>query len=414
MGFVTLNNFDVEKASQKLVYENLFPAIQHINGKGCTDKYTMTDDVRSVTYIDIMRILPYAPRFRQLGATNNGAWHNKLNEGGYNNSPESEHFTVAVDLIYDEGVQISSPQIYSNPVALRENVMRQIIETAGMSINIVTFAKQLEGFFRNGDNFDKAKTHEVGAIIASDIKAEEIANAVFAYDPTAVGIAPNSPTNALLKANASLSNGVEEIGAYVIPADERQGFITPMLDVLIKAQYQQNASEASARILATGFINPFTATEDKRIDTRTGLCGTYDGVDLFMVNNVTRKFVYVALGLLGTVNDAEANRVAVRGYLDKINGIIVYGAGTCRGIVGPNVLANPNAFYGGVYILPQMKMGVEVLHGATIKLIIDGGAGAVVWTAEEIAKIMNTVKFTAIDGSVVKGNIKGFNSGKSN
>ena len=101
--------------------------------------------------------------------------------------------------------------------------------------------------------------------------------------------------------------------------------------------------------------------------------------------------------------------------LNKLNGLIVYGAGTCRGIVGPNVLANPNPFYGGVYILPQMKVGVEVLHGGTIKAIIDGGAAlADTWTAANIAMIMNTLTFTPIDGDVIKGNVAGFNDGTSN
>ena len=62
--------------------------------------------------------------------------------------------------------------------------------------------------------------------------------------------------------------------------------------------------------------------------------------------------------------------------------MIVYGAGTCRGIVGPSITANPNVYFGGVYILPKMKVGVEVLHGATIKLIVDAGANlANAWTA---------------------------------
>ena len=71
MAFVTLNGYDVEHASSMLVYENLFPEIQHINGKGVVDKYTMPSDVESVTYIDVMRVLPYAPRFRKLGGLNN-------------------------------------------------------------------------------------------------------------------------------------------------------------------------------------------------------------------------------------------------------------------------------------------------------------------------------------------------------
>ena len=78
----------------------------------------------------------------------------------------------------------------------------------------------------------------------------------------------------------------------------------------MKAQYIQNASEAAARILATGFINPFNGREDKRIDERTGLLGMYDGVDLFNFNKVTREFVYVALGIAGTANDSDETLTA--------------------------------------------------------------------------------------------------------
>ena len=413
MAFVAVNGYDVEHASSMLVYENIFPEIQHINGKGCVDTYTKTSDVDSVTYIDVMRVLPYAPRFRKLGAVNNGAWHNKKNEGGFNNAPQSTKYTIPVDLIYDEGVPITNSQIYSNPIALKEVVMAQLIRVAGMSVNVITFAKQLEAFFRNGDNFDKALTHNKGEIVGSDVLAEEIANSLFAFDPAEVGASATSPSSAFIAANASLNDGIIEIGAITVPQEERQAFITPNLNRLLKSQYMANASEAAARILATGFMNPFTQTETARISNATQLCGTYDGVDMFMFNSVVRKFVYVALGILGTSNDAQyANH---RAALDKIEGFIVYGAGTCRGIVGPSIEANPNTYFGGVYILPKMKVGVEVLHGATIKCIVNGGAGAVNLTAEQIATLMNAITFTAIDGSVVTGNVvNGFNTGTSN
>lgn len=415
MGFVTINNFDVEKASSMLVYENLFPQIQHINGKGCIDKYTKTADVENVTYVDVMRVLPYAPRFRKVGSANNGAWHNKKNEGGYGNAPQSTRYTIPVDLYYDEGVQISSPQDYSNPIALRQIVEAQLVDVAALSINIITYAKQIEAFFRNGDNFDKALAHTKGEIVAADISADEIAKAVFAYDPAQVGANAQSPTSAYLAANGELNDGIPEIGAFTVPVGARQAFVSSALNTAMKSQYAQNASDAAARILATGFINPFNDQESKRIDERTGLCGMYDGVDIFMFNKVTRQFVYVALGISGTANDSAGNLPTVRGLLDKLNGMIVYGAGTCRGIVGPNVLANANPFFGGVYILPQMKVGVEVLHGATIKCIINGGAElADTWTAANIAMIMNTLAFTPIDGDVVKGNVAGFNDGTSN
>ena len=414
MAFQTVKGYDVEHASSLLVYENLFPEIQHINGKGVTDKYTPSNDVESVMYIDVMRVLPYAPRFRQIGGANNGAYHNAANNG-YANAPQSQHYTIPVDLFYDEGVPITSPQIYANPVALKAVVPAQLVKTAGMAINIITYAKQIEGFFRNGDNFDKAKTHSKGSIVADDVKAAEIAEAVYGYDPAAVGAAAASPTMKFISANGSLSDGIPEIGALTVPSDERQAFVSPAFNVLMKGQYMQNASEASARILATGFINPFTQSESARIDSRTGMCGMYDDVDCFMFNKVTRQFVYVALGIAGTSNDAAADLAACRASLDKIGAIIVYGAGTCRGIVGPTVEANPNTYYGGVYILPKMKVGVECLHGATIKMVINAGAGATSgWSAADIAKLMNTLTFTPIDGVTIKGNVAGFNDGTTN
>ena len=415
MAFVTLNGFDVEHASQLAVYDNLFPEIQHINGKGCIDKYTKTDDIKNVTYIDVMRVLPYVPRFRQVGATNNGKWHNARNEGGFVNAPQSVHYTIPVDLIYDEGITISSVQDYSNPVNLKAIIMGQLVKVMGMVINVVTYAKQIEGFFRNGDNFDKGVNHSVGSIVAGDISAGEIADAVFAYDPTQTGAAATSPTRVFVTANNKLNDGIPEIGAFVVPADARQGFINVDYNALMKSQYVSNASEAATRINATGFINPFKDSEGVRINESTGLCGTYDGVDLFIFNKVTKTYVYCALGLLGTANDSAEGLVAVRALLDKISGMIVYGAGTCRGIVGPYIEANklPNE-YQTVFIAPFLKMGVEVLHGATIKLIIDGGASlANKWTAANIATIMNTIAFTPIDGVAVTGNglISGFNTG---
>lgn len=466
MAFVTLNGFDVEHASNLLVMENLFPEIQHLNGRGVTDKYTKTNDVRSVTYIDVMRVLPYAPRFRKLGATNNGKWHNARNVEGNANSPESEHYTIPVDMWYDEGVQISSPQIYSNPVALKQVVLAQLIKSAGLSINIITHAKQWEGFFR--DSFSSVPT------------AEELAGAVFAYNPATASDQAGSAVDAFIAANNALTDGVPEIGAFVIPMDKRQAFISTTFDRIMKRQYQGNASEAAASILATGYINPFTGQE-AQINVATGLAGMYDGIPMYLINRVIKDFMYVALGIdknestafisvsgtgvtgatvdketfetkvsatgtyefkysttgtkwelgettvtladygiVATGTPANDDKItikyskvnAVYGLLNKVDGVIVYGEGTVRGIVGPTVQANPHPFLGGVYLLPQMKIGVEVLHGKTIKMITNGAL-----TLDDIKNIKDSIKFTPIDGVVVKAeNVFGsgvFNSGNS-
>lgn len=408
MAFAQVNNYDVEHVSNMLAYENLFPAIQHINGKGATDKWTTPKDIESVTYIDIMRVLPYAPEFRQLGAVNNGGFANSLNKEGYNNAPQSVHYTIPVNLFYDRGVPISGIQELSNPIALKQIVTNGLMQTVAMVINVITFAKQIEGFFRNGDNFDKALNHNKGSIVASDITDAELANAVFSYDPAVAGLNAGSPTLAFQKANAKLNDGVKEIGAYICPVDQRQAFITGDYNVLLKGQYAQNASESAVKILSTGYMNPFTGAQ-MTIDERTGLLGMYDGVGLFQFYTNIRDFAYVALGVSGSSETA----VAVRAILDKISGFIVYGGGTCRGFVGPRIEVNKHPFQiGAYYMIPYMKMGINVLHGGSIKMIVNAGASLVAaWTKANIATVMNALTFTPIDGVSVTAGGNGFNDG---
>lgn len=380
MAYVALNGYDVEHASSLLIYENLFPEIQHLNGKGVTDKWTNRSDIENVTMIDVMRVLPYAPRFRKLGATNNGKFHNANNVGGINNAPQSTHYTINVDLVYDEGVAITRTQAETNQVEIESVVNMQIIKAAAMAINVVTYAKQIEGFFR--DSFTSSGSTQ-----------DEIDNSIFAGDSTKDANASGSYADAFLQANAKLTDGIPEIGAFIVPAEAREAFVSTNFNRVMKRQYMQNASEAAARILATGFINPFTQTEGTRINANTGLVGMYDGVDLVLWNNVVRKFTYVALGL-----DLD-NDTAVIALLDKIEAIVVYGAGTVRGVVGPTVEANPNPFQGGVYLVPHMKMGVEVLDGHTIKLVVSEAL-----TTTNVDAILAKIQFTPIDGTVVTGN----------
>lgn len=411
MAFVTVNGYDVEHASSLVIYENLIQEIQHLNGRGCVDTYTPASQIERVNSIDVKRILPYAPRFRQLGAAANGGFHNKKNEGGYGNAPQSEFYTIPVDLYYDEGVAITDVQEYSSPTELKSRIMTQIVKSEGLSINVATYARQIEAFFRNGDNFDQALAHDKGSIVAADISADEIANAVFSYDPADKNDT-KSIAQAIINANASLDDGIVEIGALAIPVEKRQGFLAPKAKAALFGQYLNNASNQAVAILGAGFINPFNADiKGERINASTGYLGEYDGVPFFQFTSATRKFVYVALGILGTADDSQY--VAVRALLDQFVGMIVYGEGTLRGIVGPSVEANPNPFFGGVYILPKLKMGVMCIHGATVKLIVNAGTSlANAWTAANIATIMNTLTFTPIDGDTVTGSVvSGFNDG---
>ena len=375
-----MNGYDVEHASQLLVMENLFPAIQHLNGKGVIDTYTKTDAVESVTLIDVKRVLPYAPRFRQVGSANNGTWFNQRNMGGFRNEAQSVHYTIPVDLIYDEGVPVTDVQDYSSPTRLKEIVTNQLINAAALSINIVTFAKQLLGYFR--DSYTASSTDA------------QLAASAFIWDATKTGVETGSATDVFVAANSALNDGVPEMGAFQIPVDRRQAFISSEFDRHLKKQYASNASEAAAQINASGFINPFTQRESIRIDTRTGLCGMYDGVYLFLLNANTRMWVYIAMGYSSTMSQAET----IKGILDRISGIICYADATCRGIVGPTVEVNKHPFQNGVYIIPKLKMGVDVINGKGIKVIFKTGL-----SKSEVNLVRSSLTFTPIDGVTVTG-----------
>ena len=171
----------------------------------------------------------------------------------------------------------------------------------------------------------------------------------------------------------------------------------------MKRQYMQNASTPATHMLANGVLNPFNDTETIRINEKTGYLGVYDGVDIFLFNSTVKKFVYYALGL--TLSDTT--EIAL---LDKIACMIVYANATVRGIVGPTVEVNPNVYYGGAYLLPKLKMGVEVVAPDGIKMIVDAAAG---FTAANILALKAKVAFTALDGSVVAPTPTGFNDGTS-
>ena len=386
MAYVTLNGFDVEHASSLLVMENLFPAIQHINGMGITDKYTKTNDIENVTLIDVMRVLPYAPRFRKLGAVNNGGWANVQNNGR-SNAPQSVHYTIPVDLVYDEGVPVTRTIAESSPIQLQQIVMKQVVEAAALSINVVTYAKQIMGWL---DNFDN-----LGALIDANNLS------VFSIDSTLAPNVTGSYADGFIEANSVLTDGVKSIGAFVVPMEERQAFVTAKFDRIMKRQYMQNASTPATHMLSNGVINPFNDTEAIRINEKTGYLGVYDGVDLFLLNATVKKFVYYTLGL----TDSDTTEIAL---LDKIQGIIVYANATVRGIVGPTVEANPNVYYGGVYLLPKLKMGVEVVAPDGIKVLADNGL-----TAANIVTLKGKLAFTELDGNVVAPTPTGFNDGTS-
>ena len=411
MALGTINGFSAEEATSKYVYENFFGGIQHINGKGCIDKYTMTDDVRSVNSIDVMRLKPVLPAVRKLGASNNGGFYNKYNTPAQGNSPQSVNYSIPVDLFFDRLIPIAAAQLFLNKTNFEEIVQTEVIAAMDWAINLVTFAKQIEGFFRNGDNFDKAKTHSKGSVVAADITDAEIADAIFYADVSVAG----SAASTFVKANAALSS-IKALGQFRVPVNARQAFVSPLYNAELKGQYSANASEAAANINATGFMNPFTQSEGVRVDEKTGLCGMFDGVSMFQFYDADRELVYVYLGILGTANDADTDLVNCRAALDMVRGFIVAGVGTCRGIAIAKSISVKEDPYNAqaVNICPLMKMGVDVLHGASIKMIVGLNTTAstpiTAWSKNSIARLVNKLTFTPIDddGTLARAGLPDF------
>lgn len=336
MALAQLNGNVVEHASLLAFYENYFPQIKHIEGKGVTERYITDQDPKKVDSIDVPRILPMKAHARKIGGASNGGWINTRNaQGGY--SPEAVFYTVALNRVFDEDVLLPYTLLTSSKLEFKTAVNKIITDSFAQTINGYTWAGQFKKFF--DDN-------------------TAVADSVFVYNGTTV-----TACKAFQDANSKFLDGDMSIGALAIPSDEKQAFISPALNTAMKDSYATNGANLAIQINATGFLNPFTQAESTRVDTRTGLLGMYDGVVLTLFNKEERSLVYEILGL--TVSDTDEKTI-----LDKIQGMIVYAGTTVRGVAGLSLEVNKDPYNNGTYIFaPYAKFGVGVLSGKSIKMI---------------------------------------------
>lgn len=336
MALAQLNGNVVEHASLLVFYENFFPAIKHIEGKGVSERYITDQDPEKVNEIDVPRILPIKAHARKIGGSSNGGWINTRNaQGGY--APEAVYYTVSLNRVFDEDVLLPKSLLTSSKLEFKNAVNKIITDSFAQTINAYTWAGQFKKFFEDNT---------------------AVNDAVFVYDGSTT-----TACQAFQNANASLLNGDMTIGAMTIPSDEKQAFISSALDTAMKSQYATNASNLAAQINATGFLNPFTQAESKRVDTRTGLLGLYDGVYLTLFSTPERSVVYEVLGLTST----DTAEIAI---LDKIEGMIVYAGTTVRGVAGLSLEVNKDPYNNGSFVFaPYAKFGVGVLSGKSIKMI---------------------------------------------
>lgn len=370
MAFVTKNGFDVEKGSSLVVFENLMPSLKHIAGKGVTENFITKDDVTKMDTIDITRILPKKINYRKLGATTNGNYLNEKNWHG-GSQPQSTHYTVDLSYLFDEDSIIPYSMTTETPVQFEKIINKNITDCLAQTMNAFTWANQYKAFF--DDN-------------------TAVTRNVFVYD------ANTTPARAFVKANAALQSD-KSIGAFTIPVEERQAFISPDFNADLKSQYATNASEAAAQINATGYINPFTKQEGKRIDARTGVCGLYDGVVMTQMNDIEKENVYEVLGV--------SDNSTVCGLLDKIAGFIVYGGATLRGFATQGVQANADPYQANSIVLkPYSKFGCATLSGKSMKVIASDTL-----TDENLATIKAAISIADNVSSHYTNNDKAYETG---
>lgn len=354
MALVQKNGFDVEHGTSLVVYENLFPSIKHIEGKGVTSKY-INGDVSKMDSVDVTRILPKKPHFRTIGAQSNGGFHNTANANG-GASPESVHYTVEVNHVFDEDTSIAGSQIMETPVAFKEFVNKNITDCFALTLNVFTWATQLYGYIQTATVNDQVEIN-----------------------------ANTTPAKAFQKAVAKLADGDMSIGAFNIGPADCQAFLSPDYNADLMSQYATNASEAAAQINATGFINPFNQAEGKRVDYRSGILGIYNGVLLTSINGAEYDLVMEVLGL----TSSDTTEI---GLLKQITGFIVYGGATLRGVAGPSIEVNKDPYHnGGVVFAPLAKFGVAQLSGKSVKVITTTAL-----TADNITALKS--KLALIDG----------------
>lgn len=350
MALKIVNNSVVEHATHLAFYENIFPQLKHLEGKGVNERFLTEGDPRSCNEIDIPRMLPIKPHYRTLGAVSNGGFKNTRNTtGGYVN--DSVFYSVTLNHVFDEVVSLPYTLIASNAVDFAGAINSNITSSFAQTLNAFTWASQI---------------YAMAQVVTADD--------VTVWDKTTTAAA------AFTDANALLTEGDMSIGVRSVPADRRQAFISTKFNSAIKSMYSTNASDLAVQINATGFVNPYGLSEGKRVDTRTGLCGLYDGVVMTLITKAEMSDV---ADILGISNDTTAAKT----LFDEIEGFIVYGDATIRGVAGPAIEVHDDAYaYSTKVFAPFAKFGVGVLSGKSVKVISNKA-----WTATDIATLKSKV-----------------------
>lgn len=360
MSLFNLTNAQVGKIVSKTVYETLVQDLFHLSGKGLSDKFIPASDADAGA-VDIYVPKPLNNRLRQYGGETNGDWENTGNDEQSLKGKhiKSKRFSVDMTKRYDQNIPITEDEVeLTNSTNLTKGLVTiaedQVEKDIAVQLNGATLAEQVYKWLK--DSFaDWTEPTE-----------EEIAGAMKIYTATTDRYAA---ADAFRYANDAISDGDSNLNAGFFPSDERQGFIRGQFLTDLQKSFTQNASDVVAEINATGFLNPFTQSESKRINLKTGIVGLYDGVPLTRVSGQVFSAMCYYLGV------EETDKTA-RDILAGIVGLICPANATIRGM-------KPNSFKvidyqheQGVVIQPKVKYGIRCLSGKALHGIVTGASWA--------------------------------------
>lgn len=324
-----INNATLKRLYSKVVKDNIFQDIIARDGEACTEKYCEDTSVAQVT---VLRVLPGNGDPRAIGADKNGGFFNS------DGASLSETVAYGVNLldVFDKMHDIPEVQQDMMSVDLAAQRAKIVGGQVARGINACTFASQL------AKNFN-------------DIVAGTIDSNLVTLPATPDGA---DYLNAIIEASAHLDDGDVDNGVDTYPIEERAIFVRPSLYAKLM---QKGAIIIGGSNYAQDMLKDGGVSHGDKADNVTGFCGRILDMPVYKVAKPTMAMVEAYLGL-----DA--------GDLDDVEGFVVSGTGTLRGLAFNATIKQIDSPDGaGIRMQPLYRWGAECILGTSVSVIVANG-----------------------------------------
>lgn len=322
-----INSATLKRLYSSVVKDNIFQALLARDGEACTEKYC---EDTSVAQVSVLRVLPGNGDPRHIGATVNGGFFNS------NNAQLSETTAYGVDLLdaFDRMHDIPEVQQDMMSVDLAAQRAKIVGGQVARGVTACTLATQI------AENFNAL----YGATVANLVKLPQ------------TNVDGEAVLNAIITASSHLDDGDTANGVDTYPIEERAIFIRPSMyaKLMQKGAIIIGGSNYAQDILKDGGVS-----HGDKSDNVTGYCGRILDMPVYKVSKPIWDMVEAYLGL-----DA--------GDLDKIEGLVVSGTGTLRGLAFNATIKQIDCPDGpGIRMQPLYRWGAKCILPSSVSVIAD-------------------------------------------